>query len=703
MRRALLAAVATLSAGALAPIRAAALAATIEAPRVTAIGVAHRAADSLYAFRITRGWLTMPDGVRLAVTWWRPVPRRPGETFPVLLEYLPYRKEDSFYQRDYPYYSWFARRGFIMVKVDIRGTGSSEGRLPPREYSDEEMQDADTIIAQLARLPGANGAVGMWGISWGGFNAIQIAMRRPPALKAILAAAATDDLYKDDVHLIDGVLHVDAYALQIDHENALPAPPAYRTDAEYFRDRFDVEPWLFTYLRHGTDGPWWRDKSYRFHPETITVPVFLVGGLLDGYRDAVPRMLESVRAPAHALIGPWYHAFPDEGVPGPVVEWRPDAVRWFNHWLRGDSTGITEEPRLTLFVRDSATPDAGLVIAPGAWRSEDWPIARTAWRAWYPVADHRLAPRAAGDSGSDALRYLAGTGTAIPVWWGDATGNMAADDGASLVYDSPPLDSTMEMIGSPRVALRASVDAPIADWTVRLEDVAPDGMVGLVTGTLVSGAQRTGRLTPTPLPVGVTVDLAAELHFTTWTFRPGHRIRLAVANAQFPMAWPTPRPMTMRLATGTEGTRVELPTIPPLAHPRVPRFPPMGSHDAAPDAVTTSPDDYPGAVVIHDAAAGTTGVAFLTHFAYRIGRRTIDEVEQEHYETHDRDPADSRFRGDEVHAVTLPTGRVVRLRTVIDVHSDSAVFHVMVRRTIAVNGRAIRSRVWSEAIPRGIH
>jgi predicted acyl esterase len=666
--------------------------------------------DSLYGFRITRGTLAMPDGVRLAVTYWRPVPRHAGESFPVLLEYLPYRKEDSFYQRDYPYYSWFVRRGFIMVKVDIRGTGSSGGRLPPREYSDEEMQDADTIIAELARLPGANGSVGLWGISWGGFNAIQIAMRRPPALKAILAADATDDLYKDDVHLIDGVLHVDAYALQIDHENGLPAPPAYRTDAEYFRDRFDVEPWIFTYLRHGVDGPWWRDKSYRFHPETITIPVFLVGGLLDGYRDAVPRMLESVRAPVHAIIGPWYHAFPDEGVPGPVIEWRPDAVRWFNHWLRGDSTGITEEPRLALFVRDSATPDAGETVAPGAWRYEEWPIARTAWRTWYPSTNHQLTSAAeptvvgaSGAGGVDALRYLAGTGTAIPVWWGDATGNMAADDGTSLVYDSPPLDSAIEMIGLPRVALRVAVDAPIADWTVRLEDVAPNGMVALVTGTLVSGAERTGRLTPTPLPSGEPIDLAAELHFTTWTFRPGHRIRLAVSNSQFPMAWPTPSRMTMRLATGTDGTRLELPTIPAAVHAVVPSWPPMGSHDEAPDATTTSPDDYPGAVVTRDAVAGTTRVAFLTHFAYRIGRRAIDEVERETYETHERDPADSRFAGDEVHVVTLPSGRVVRLHTEIDVHSDSAVFHLSVRRTIGENGRTIRSRVWTDSMPRGIH
>src|SRR5256885_5420759 len=159
-----------------------------------------------------------------------------------------------------------------------------EGRLPPREYSDEEMRDADEIIAQLARLPEGNGRVGMWGISWGGFNSIQVAMRRPPALKAILAIAATDGLYHDDIHYIDGVLHVDQYALEIDHENGLPAPPDYPTDSAYFHDRFDSYPWILTYLKHPVDDAWWRRKSLRFHYGAIDVPCFLIGGQLDGYR-----------------------------------------------------------------------------------------------------------------------------------------------------------------------------------------------------------------------------------------------------------------------------------------------------------------------------------------------------------------------------------------------------------------------------------
>lgn len=349
----------------------------------------------------------------------------------MLLEYLPYQKEDSFYERDFPLYDWFVRRGFIMAKVDIRGTGSSEGKLPDREYSDIEVEDGEEIIAQLARSAGGNGSVGIWGISWGGFNAIQLAMRRPPALKAIIALMATDDLYRDDIHYIDGVLHVDEFALQIDHENSLPAPPDYPTDAAYFRNRFDAEPWIFTYLRHSVDSDWWRRKSLRFNYQSLTVPSFLIGGQLDGYRDAVLRMLDSVQAPVKGLLGPWNHSFPDNAVPGPGYEWRELTVRWWNQWLRGEETGITAEPRLTVFVREGHPPDAALETTPGQLRYEDWPITRTAWRSWYPDALRQLHDQPGAPPHDDELQYVPTSGTAVPVWWGEATGSMARDDGES--------------------------------------------------------------------------------------------------------------------------------------------------------------------------------------------------------------------------------------------------------------------------------
>ncbi|HEY5657937.1 MAG TPA: CocE/NonD family hydrolase, partial [Myxococcota bacterium] len=236
----------------------------------------------VYEFSVEQGWLPMPDGVRLSVTFLKPRARTPGETFPVLLDLYPYRKDE------YPYAgpTYFARRGYITATVDVRGTGSSEGVLPPREYSEQEMRDAVEIIRLLSEMEGSNGRVGMWGKSWGGFNSIQVAMRRPPGLAAILATEAADDLFHDDVHHMDGAFHLDQFIPFMDNENTIPQTPDYALDEDYFRNRFDQPPWFITYTKHQRDGDFWRKNSLRWQYDRIQIPAYLIGGLLDGYRDS---------------------------------------------------------------------------------------------------------------------------------------------------------------------------------------------------------------------------------------------------------------------------------------------------------------------------------------------------------------------------------------------------------------------------------
>jgi uncharacterized protein len=148
--------------------------------------------------RLVEASIRMPDGVRLAATLYMPADLKAGERVPALLEYLPYRKDDD--AADYGNHAYFARHGYVGARVDIRGFGNSGGAPPTREYSAQEQEDGEHIIEWLARQPWSNGNVGMFGISWGGFISIQMAMRRPPALKAILAVAATEALFTEDVH-----------------------------------------------------------------------------------------------------------------------------------------------------------------------------------------------------------------------------------------------------------------------------------------------------------------------------------------------------------------------------------------------------------------------------------------------------------------------------------------------------------------------
>lgn len=655
------------------------------------------ASPPAYAFRIERDFIPMRDGVRLAATFFRPV-GKPGERFPVLLELLPYRKDDSFYMRDYPLYAYFARRGYAMAKVDVRGTGASEGAVPPREYSDEELADAVEVIDRLSKARFSNGRVGMWGISWGGFNALQVAMRRPPALKAILAAHASDDLFHDDVHYIDGCFHVDEYELSIDHENALPRPPGYALDEAYFRERFEATPWLLTYLEHQADSAFWRSHSLRWSYDAITVPTYLIGGLLDGYRDTVPRLLENLKAPVRAEIGPWNHAWPDSGEPGPNYEWRNEATRWWDYWLKGRDTGILKEPRFAVFVRAGHGPDPHLNLTPGRWRYEDWPISRAERRRFHLAQGHRLLPQP-GDPEVEALRYVPSYGAAAGQWWGEVTGDMRPDDAGSLVFDSAPLGEAVEIVGFPRVALRASLDAPLAHWMARLEDVQPDGTVALVTGAALNGSQRRSRLEPEAFAAGQVEEIAFDLHFTTWTFRPGHRIRLAVTNAQFPMIWPTPYAMTTRLHLGGEGAFLELPVIPTEARP-TPTFPPPEPREQRPDARDLGGVSWPaGQLVTRAVDEETASLDWRGESHYEIGDRRYDTSERTLYTAAGLRPAEAGFRGEAAHRIAL-AGRTLELRTLIDLRSDATAFRVTFTRRVFENASLVREKQWTRTIAR---
>ena len=229
----------------------------------------------------------------------------------------------------------------------------------------------------------------MFGISWGGFNSIQMAMRHPPALKAILAVDATEQLFHDDIHYIDGMMHFDEFELNMDLAPAMTGAPDYSLDEKVLGPRFDSAPWSLLYLKHQRDGEFWRAPVRPL--SEIKIPCFLIGGLLDGYRDSIPRMFEQVKAPLKAIVGPWNHTFPHDAEPGPQIEWRDQALRWWDYWLKGRNTGIMEEPPLSIYMQDWHAPDAHLKTVPGKWRGEiGWPPRNVANATLYLYDTHAL-------------------------------------------------------------------------------------------------------------------------------------------------------------------------------------------------------------------------------------------------------------------------------------------------------------------------
>jgi putative CocE/NonD family hydrolase len=650
-----------------------------------------------YDLHIVKTFIPMKDGVRLAVTLYMPDDHGAKQRFPALLEYLPYRKDDGTAFRDYGNHAYFAKRGFVGARVDIRGFGASGGTPTDREYSAQEQQDGDAIIAWLARQPWSNGKVGMFGISWGGFNSIQMALRKPPALKAILAVEATEELFTEDVHDMDGVFHFDEFELTMDLDQGRSGAPDFSLDESVIGPRMDSSPWSLNYLKHQHDDAFWRAPIV--HPiEQLQVPAFLIGGYQDGYRDSIPRMLEKVKAPLKAWIGPWNHNFPNGSDYGPLYEWRDQAVRWFDYWLKGRDTGVLQDPRLLVYIQHSHPPDSQLKEVPGEWRADEWPPRGLAPTTYYLQPEHHLATQDR-ETGRDDLRYVPSIGVEAGFWWGELLTDQRPIDAYSLVYDSDVLGDDVAILGRPRVTLQAAADAPLANWFVRLSDVAPDGQVTLVTGAGINGAQRNSTSHPEDLVPGKVYPLSIDLHLASWVFPKGHRIRIAVSNALWPMLWPTPYPMTTSLMMGgSEASRVVLPRIPVhgTAVPALAKPEPIEE----PPGITEGHAPWPGEwTVLRDEANQRSSVVWQGKTTASFPWGPFDHSERIAYDVDDQHPEAAKVQGDSDYNQTVD-GHVLTWRGHHELSSDAHTFFYKYTRTLLRDGSVVRSKTWTDSVPR---
>lgn len=650
-----------------------------------------------YGVRMENTWIPMKDGIRLAATLYMPDGAKTGERFPALLEYLPYRKDDGTAAGDYPKHTYFARRGYVSVRVDIRGFGASEGIPPEREYSEQEQQDGEQVIEWLAHQRWSNGNVGMFGISWGGFTALQMAMRRAPGLKAIVAVHATGELFHDDVHYMDGMAHIDEFELNMDMAEGWAGAPDYSLDEKVLGPRFDSPPWSLLYLKHQHDGPFWRDRVRPL--SEITTPSFLIGGLQDGYRDNVPDMLMKSKAPIKAIVGAWNHSFPNDADFGPRIEWRDQAVRWFDYWLKGRDTGVVNDPRLVIYMQHWHPPDPNLESVPGEWRKEDvWPPANTKNATLFLQGNHTLAESPA-QADSHSLKYVPTIGVEAGFWWGELLSDTRPVDAFSLVYDSAPLENEVAILGRPRALLQASATAPLADWFSRLSDVAPDGTVTQITGAGLNGAQRESTSEPKDMKPGKTYPLDIEMHLTSWVFPKGHRIRVSISNALWPMILPTPYTMTTTLQLGGEdGSRVILPVVPVHGAPAPEFSQPQPTEER--NDIKTQGFPWPGEWILErDEARQKTTVHWKGKDSSEYPWGKQDDFESLTYEGDDAHPETSSVKG-EAESVFALKGRTLVWRGHLLVTTDQKNFYYSYTRELLKDGQLFKSKTWKETIPR---
>ena len=650
------------------------------------------------SFQIEKTFFTAKDGTKLSVTLRYPKNMAPGEKYPVILEMIPYRKDDLFFLYDFSFYEFFADKGLIFAKVDVRGTGSSSGAVPLREYSESELSDAEELIHWLAHLPASNGNIGMWGISWGGFNAIQVAMRNPPELRAIIATDATDDLFKDDVHYVDGIFHMDEYMLDMDHEVALPAPPSFEISDQFIKDRLESYPWLLTYMHQQRDNPFWSSHSLKGQYEKIKIPVFMIGGILDTYRDSIPRMMSALSVPRKALMGPWTHNWPDEGGPGPKYEWRNEAVAWWNRWLKDSPKEKPAENEYVVYIRDSFQPSIKAEFTPGTWC--DFNKVKTVAENFWAGPNQSLQLQTFS-KGADLLSHRAGVGTAIGFYWGEMTASLKDSYEDELSYDSSALSEDLVFAGMPKVKISMVPDQEQLHWVARLEDVYPNGEIAFVTGAALNGSQRGIRTSPTPFNPGVSEDIEIDLHFSSWTFRKGHKIRLTLANESFPMLWPSPKASTNLIHLKNTGISLPIITSSDFALCQREAPPVIVQKPKYPDPsfnVEDESNNWPANQRVYT----RNNWKFLDAIGdseYNLNDLNIKMREAVTHKVNLENQAEAGYHGKISHRYES-SKRWFQLNTEIEINSDAKYFFVNIGRVLTSSDHPKAEKYWQEKIPR---
>ncbi len=501
----------------------------------------------------------MSDGTRLAARMW--LPENANENpVPAILEYIPYRKRDVTAYRDSITHPYFAGHGYACVRVDLRGSGESDGVLLD-EYLEQEQQDGLEVLRWLAQQPWCSGSVGIMGISWGGFNGLQIAAHDPPELKAIITLSSTDDRYADDVHHMGGCLLGDnlSWASTMFAYNSCPPDPALVGDRwrDMWLARLEKSGlWLDTWLQHQRRDSYWQHGSICEDFSAITCPVFAVSGWVDGYSNAVLRLLTHLKVPRKGLIGPWGHKYPHIGIPGPAIGFLQEALRWWDKWLKGVETGIMEEPMLRVWIQESISPTTYYDERPGRWIGElSWPSSSIESRQYALVRGRLVDYDEAIPERPLTIQSPLSVGLFAGKWCSYAAGpdlahDQREEDGGALVFDSAPLKEPLEILGAPFVELDLQANKPIAMVAVRLSDVARDDKATRVTYGLLNLTHRNSSETPEHLKPEERYRVRVQLNDIAQIFPRGHRLRLSLSTSYWPLAWPPPEPVRLTIYSG---------------------------------------------------------------------------------------------------------------------------------------------------------
>lgn len=649
--------------------------------------------------------IPMRDGVHLSADLIRPDADGP---FPAVIEYLPYRKDDLTYSIN-DVHHYLAERGFVGVRLDVRGTGSSEG-VNTDEYMAVEQQDGVDAVAWLAKQKWCNGKVGMFGTSYGGFTCIQVAMHRPPALRAIVPMYATDDRYTDDCHYTPGgnmrmYYDVGTYGGAMVAMNALPPVEEYvgAKWADLWKQRLEEnEPYILKWMKHQVDGAYWRGASLRPDYDRIKCPVFLIGGWRDGYANTMLRTFTKLKSPKKLLMGPWVHSRPNTSVPGPRIDYLNEVARFFAHWLRDEDTGVMKEPAVAVYVQEFTKPERTLDVTPGYWRAEaDFPLVGTKEQT-FALLEGGVLGSGQGQAGHDEFEYLPTLGLSNGYWSAGGMSFYLADDqrgdeALSRVYTTTPFQEDMRILGWPRVVLHAESSAQVATFVVKLADVAPDGASALIVDGSLNGTRRESLSEPKPMKPGEVYELNVPMNPTAWVIKKGHRLRLAVSGADFPNLWPTPEKATLRLHRGgVRSSRLVLPTVPLSTSPAPEFLPPSRLQ-----SYVKSRGETPKQQVLVDQISGSVTVINRTGSTLTLpeGRGELAGEHDFRCVASSKDPSKASIVGTHTH-VLKRDDETIRITAESSIRATATAFHISINLTVTRNGKLFFQKKWLVSEPR---
>ncbi len=650
------------------------------------------------------------DGTRLAADLYMPDrdsrDREATAKFPVVMEYTPYHKDEVNPSRARQYL-YLPQHGYVVARVDVRGSGGSEG-INTDEYMLQEQLDGYDTVEWMARQPWCDGHVNMFRISYGGFSTLQVATHAPPHLTSIIPIAFTDDRYTDDCHYRGGLLRlyydIGFYGNFMIVFNAMPPPPEWSGEnwSKLWEEHLSRnEPYLLKWLNHQTDDAYWHHGSVKYVADRIKCPVFLMGGWRDGYPNPPLRLYQQLKVPKKVLVGPWDHSPPEMGIPGPRIDYFHEMVRWLDHWCKGADTGIMKEPPVTVYMQEYQKPVVDRLESTGEWRAETaWPAPASAEKILYLGSNGSLGDRA-GEDGSDSFDYRPTVGICGGLWSGGIRfglpGDQRPDEAFSLVYTSPPLKEDVHILGWARAILDVSSSAQVAAFAASLCDCAPDGTSHLVAKGMLNGTRRESLAQPQAMETGRIYPLDIQIDATGWIFRKGQRIRLNIAGADWPNVWPTPFPSKNHVHRGgAHSSRLVLPVVPAKGSAAPPQFRPS-TMSVSPHTAAAIPPVWQ---VVQDALSERVGVKIGSKGNFRVDEKPVIDRESDLFtEVHPDDPANVVARGLHVSRIKRPAEVIEGCSEAI-IRSTAAHFHVSIDLEVRVNNAPHFTKRWTESIPR---